>query len=92
MSTSASSIFALRPAQEDDLPFLYRVYASTRQEELALVDWDEAQKEWFLRMQFDLQRAPMLRLFPRRTARSFCTTANPSAADGQPHARPDSSG
>ena len=34
-----------------------RVYASTREEELALVNWDGAQKDAFLRMQFDAQRA-----------------------------------
>jgi ribosomal protein S18 acetylase RimI-like enzyme len=33
------------------------VYASTRAEELALVDWDDAQKETFLRAQFDAQDA-----------------------------------
>jgi ribosomal protein S18 acetylase RimI-like enzyme len=33
------------------------VYASTRAEELALVDWDDAQKEAFLRAQFDAQDA-----------------------------------
>ena len=55
---------ALRPAQEDDLPFLYRVYASKRQEELALVEWDEAQKDWFLRMQFDLWTRSYAQMFP----------------------------
>ena len=64
MSTSLAPSFALRPAQEDDLPFLYRVYASTRQEQLALVDWDEAQKEWFLHMQFDLQARSYAQTFP----------------------------
>jgi ribosomal protein S18 acetylase RimI-like enzyme len=33
------------------------VYASTRAEELAVVDWDDAQKETFLRAQFDAQDA-----------------------------------
>jgi ribosomal protein S18 acetylase RimI-like enzyme len=33
------------------------VYASTRVEELAVVDWDDAQKETFLRAQFDAQDA-----------------------------------
>jgi GNAT superfamily N-acetyltransferase len=35
---------------------LLAVYASTRQEELALTDWDDAQKDAFVRMQFDSQR------------------------------------
>ena len=42
----------LRPIEPDDAAFLYRVYASTREAELALVDWDAAQKDAFLRMQF----------------------------------------
>lgn len=45
----------LRPITPDDEAFLYRVYASTREAELALVDWDDAQKEAFLRMQFTAQ-------------------------------------
>ena len=47
----------LRPIQPGDEEFLYRVYASTREAELALVDWDAAQKEAFLRMQFAAQHA-----------------------------------
>ena len=39
----------------EDHEFLYRVYASTRQEELAAVPWTAEQKEAFLRSQFDLQ-------------------------------------
>ncbi len=40
---------------EEDLPFLYAVYASTREEELAPVPWTTAQKEEFLRFQFSAQ-------------------------------------
>lgn len=46
---------SLRPVEPGDEEFLYQVYASTRQEELAPVPWAEAQKEAFLRMQFDAQ-------------------------------------
>lgn len=46
---------ALRPVGPDDGEFLYGVYAGTRQEELAPTGWDEAQKEAFLRMQFEAQ-------------------------------------
>ena len=51
MSPSVS----LRQVRDDDREFLYRVYASTREQELAVVPWDEAQKEAFLRMQFRAQ-------------------------------------
>lgn len=46
---------ALRPALDADREFLFRVYASTRAEELAVTGWSDAQKEQFLRMQFDAQ-------------------------------------
>ena len=45
----------LRPITSKDQEFLYRVYASTREEELAQTGWDAAQKEVFLRMQFNAQ-------------------------------------
>jgi ribosomal protein S18 acetylase RimI-like enzyme len=48
-------MLCLRPASPDDREFLFRVYASTRTEELALTDWSETQKEAFLRMQFNAQ-------------------------------------
>lgn len=54
----------LRPAETHDEHFLYTVYASTRLEEMALVDWTESQKETFLHMQFDAQRRSYLIQFP----------------------------
>lgn len=44
-----------RDIAESDKEFLFELYASTRAEELALVDWPQAQKEDFLRMQFEAQ-------------------------------------
>jgi ribosomal protein S18 acetylase RimI-like enzyme len=47
----------LRDETEADLPFLRRLYISTRWEELApVIDWSEAQKIAFLESQFALQR------------------------------------
>jgi GNAT superfamily N-acetyltransferase len=46
---------ALRPATPDDLPFLERVYASTRAEELAALPWDDAARSAFLHQQFTAQ-------------------------------------
>ena len=48
---------ALRPAGASDREFLLRVYASTREEELRLLDWSADQKEGFVRMQFEAQEA-----------------------------------
>jgi len=46
---------SLRPITLDDEGFLYSVYSSTREDELAQVDWDDAQKQAFLKMQFHAQ-------------------------------------
>ncbi|HZS06618.1 MAG TPA: GNAT family N-acetyltransferase [Blastocatellia bacterium] len=45
----------LRPVTPDDEAFLLRVYASTREQELAAVPWDDAQREAFVRFQFAAQ-------------------------------------
>jgi len=45
----------LRTIRTQDREFLFRVYASTRAEELALTDWDETQKQAFLAQQFEAQ-------------------------------------
>jgi ribosomal protein S18 acetylase RimI-like enzyme len=50
-----SAVVALRPVEPGDEAFLCRVYASTRAEELAVVPWDEEQKDAFLRAQFEAQ-------------------------------------
>lgn len=46
----------LRPLTEPDEGFSYRVYAHTRDEEMALLAWSPEQKSDFLQMQFNAQR------------------------------------
>ncbi len=46
------------------MPFLRHVYASTRQEEMAMVDWNEAQKEAFIQMQFEVQSQGYRQQYP----------------------------
>ncbi|MBL8170700.1 MAG: GNAT family N-acetyltransferase [Acidobacteria bacterium] len=55
ISTLPQSI-TLRPAQADDEAFLFKLYASTRAQELAAWGWPEAQQEAFLQMQYRAQR------------------------------------
>ena len=55
----------LRPAGPGDAGLLYRIYASTRDEELAVVPWDAAAKEAFLRMQFTAQDTDYHGNYPR---------------------------
>jgi GNAT superfamily N-acetyltransferase len=53
-----------RPADDTDQPFLCALYASTREDEMRLVDWSEAQKSSFLNMQFDAQHRYYREQFP----------------------------
>ena len=46
---------SFRPITQEDEPFLCRLYASTREEELAVVPWSRAEKDAFLEMQFKAQ-------------------------------------
>jgi len=46
---------SLRDAGPDDLPFLRRLYASSRAAELAGIPWPEAARQTFCDSQFDLQ-------------------------------------
>jgi len=70
----------LRPIQPEDDPFLREVYASTRAEELTLVNWSATEREAFLRMQFDAQHRHYQTQFP---AAEF----NVILQDGQPVGR-----
>jgi len=54
----------LRPVSESSNEFLLSVYMSTRAAELAQVEWNDGQKETFLRWQFDLQRREYDTRFP----------------------------
>lgn len=47
---------SLRPFRAEDQEFLFKLYASTRMQEIAGFGWPPAQQEMFLRMQFDAQR------------------------------------
>jgi ribosomal protein S18 acetylase RimI-like enzyme len=51
----ASGGITLRRVTDADAEFVYRVYASTRTEELAPLKWSAEQQEAFLRMQFNLR-------------------------------------
>ena len=54
----------LRPIGPEDMAFLSRVYASTREQELALTDWSDAQKQAFAAQQFDAQHRHYMRHYP----------------------------
>jgi ribosomal protein S18 acetylase RimI-like enzyme len=60
-----ASAIVLRPATDADRPFLERVYASTRTEELAPVPWSDDEKAAFLAQQFEAQRTAYSGAYPR---------------------------
>lgn len=64
MMASPSRI-ALRPVEPGDTEFLFRLYASTREEELAVVAWTAEQKDAFLRQQFTAQDQHYREHYPR---------------------------
>ena len=64
ISLDDSRLITFRPATSDDEPFLLEVYGSTRLEELALTNWDQAQRDAFLRMQFTAQQAHYRQTYP----------------------------
>ena len=56
---------SLRPAISDDESFLLNLYASTRSNELDLLNWDDKQKQAFIDMQFSAQRQQHLICYPQ---------------------------
>lgn len=54
----------LRPVSPEDENFLSEVFASARAEEMKLVPWNQAQKEAFLKSQFQAQQRHYQEHFP----------------------------
>ena len=67
----------LRIATPEDRAFYLRVYASTRAEEMARVDWGDDQKEAFLQMQFNAQTEHYLLHYPKAEYQVIQQDGNP---------------
>lgn len=65
--------YSMRPMLAVDEPFLYRVYASTREEELKQVPWSEEQKTEFLKMQHQAQHTYYQEVYDKATYEIICT-------------------
>lgn len=63
MARAQPPTITLRPIGEEDQDFLLALYGTTRADELALVDWDEARKAAFVRQQFDAQHRYYQQIF-----------------------------
>jgi GNAT superfamily N-acetyltransferase len=70
--------FSLRPVTTSDEGFLLKVYASTREAELAQFAWAEGQKELFLSWQFGLQRQEYETRFPDARYNTIVVDAQPA--------------
>lgn len=55
MITAAIRNVELVPVAGEDRAFLFQVFATTRERELAFAPWSDEQKQDFLRMQFEAQ-------------------------------------
>jgi len=72
--------FSLEPAQASDRAFSFQVYASTRQEELALTEWLPEQKEAFLNMQFELRDRQYREIYPNSQTEIILCEGVPAGA------------
>ena len=68
---------SLRAPSDDDEEFLFRLYASTRQEEVSAWGWSAAQQTAFLRMQFQAQRRGYAAEYPDAEARIILADDEP---------------
>jgi len=59
MPTTAQ--ITLRPLEEGDIEFLFRLYVSTRAEEKDLLNWPDEEWNKFMRMQFTLQHTQYMK-------------------------------
>ena len=55
----------LRTARPEDKPFLLRLFAATRSDELTLMNLDEHQKKGFIAMQFEAQSRQYVMSYPQ---------------------------
>jgi ribosomal protein S18 acetylase RimI-like enzyme len=62
---AAGAGLSFRPISETDLPFLARLYASTRSGEIALWPWTDQQKASFLDQQFRARQAHYHRYYDK---------------------------
>jgi ribosomal protein S18 acetylase RimI-like enzyme len=64
-SRAAQAGLTFRRVSDADLPFLARLYGSTRLEELALTTWSDAEKAAFIEHQFTQQHAHYQKYYPQ---------------------------
>lgn len=73
-----SGKLTLRPVEDIDHGFLLRVYASTREQELAQVPWTAEQKQQFVRLQFEAQKSHYAAEHPLAAHTVICIDGEPA--------------
>ena len=76
LSNPRGEPYILWSSQPQDDSFLLQVYASTRADEMALVNWSDEQKISFLQMQFNAQRQHYLSYYPHAEYSLICRPDN----------------
>src|SRR5690348_4685810 len=69
---------SLRPVTPADREFMVVVYAGTRAQELAQVDWSIEQKEVFIRWQFESQETEYKQRYPNARYDVILVDGNPA--------------
>lgn len=62
-----TSKISLRPITDEDLEFLFQLYATTREDEKRLIGWEDCAWEIFLRGQFHLQHTQYMKNYLNAT-------------------------
>jgi GNAT superfamily N-acetyltransferase len=72
-----SDAVSLRPAQDEDQPFLFALYCDVRGPEVDAWGWPAPQREAFLRMQFEAQRRSYRAAYPDASDQIVCWEGAP---------------
>lgn len=72
-----NAAITLRPIEEGDNAFLYRLYVSTRAEEMAAWGWADVQREAFLQLQFRAQQLHYQAQMPPADQQIICLDDQP---------------
>ena len=68
---------SLRPVLAEDEPFLFRLYASTREAEIESFGWGDADKDAFMRLQFKAHQHHYATMSPRADQRVILLDGRP---------------
>jgi ribosomal protein S18 acetylase RimI-like enzyme len=77
MQTIASAGITFQPVADEDEEFLFRLYSTTRAEEVQAWGWPEAEAQLFLKMQFTARQRSYQATYPNATYTLVLKTGEP---------------